>query len=588
MEGINRLFDILTRYREKFSFKQDALAGKENGTWTLYSIQDYVENANNISYAFLKLGIIKGDKIATITSNRPEWNFLDMGILQTGAIHVPIYPTISEADYKYILNHAEIKYVFVAGKELLRKIEHILPEVPTLRDIYTFQNIDSVKPLQELIDLGKQNPAPEKLEEAKNLIETSDPATLIYTSGTTGVPKGVLLSHSNIISNIDAVKDMFPLDEYCKGVSYLPVCHIYERTNHYVFQYLGTSIYYAENLGTIAENIREVQPQVLTTVPRLLEKVFDKIMMKGRALKGIKKGLFFWAVNLGKKYELEGKNIFYKLQLIIVNKLVFNKWRAALGGKLLIVVSGGAALQPRLARIYTAARIPVLEGYGLTETSPVIAVNTLLKGGRKFGTVGKPLKNVEVKIANDGEILCRAPSVMMGYYKEPEMTKQAIDEDKWFHTGDIGEITNGQFLKITGRKKEIFKTSFGKYISPQLIENKFKESSFIDTIVVLGENQKFAAALIVPDFYHLQSYCRIKRIKFSSNAEIVKDPLIKNRFQKEVDKYNAFFGSYEQIRKFELMGKEWSIESGEMTASLKLRRNYINIKYKDLIEQLYV
>ncbi len=583
-----RLFDFLTFYKENFKPKDDVLAGKEKGKWVKYSIDQYIETANNISYGLLKLGVKKGDKIATIANNRPEWNFIDMGVLQIGAVHVPIYPTISESDYKYILSHAEVKYVFVSGKELLRKIEHILPEIPSIKEIYTFNDIEDVKHLNELIQLGKRNSAHEKLEELKAGINKDDIATLIYTSGTTGKPKGVLLSHNNLVNNVLNVYHIFPVDETSRALSYLPLSHVYERTNLYVYHIKGLSIYYAESLGTIGDNIREVQPEILTTVPRLLEKVYDKILAKGRKLKGIKKNIFFWAVNLGLKYELDGANgWWYELQLKIANKLVFNKWREALGGKLKTIVSGGAALQPRLNRSYTAAGIPVLEGYGLTETSPVISVNHFGKNGRKFGTVGPPLKDVQVKIAEDSEILCKGPNVMKGYYKEPELTKETIDKDGWFHTGDIGRIEPEGQLKITGRKKSMFKTAMGKYISPELIENKFKESSFIDSIVVLGENQKFAAALIVPDFDYLKSWCAVKDIKYTSDKEMIELPRIKKRIQKEIDNYNTSFGKTEQIMKFELMDSLWSIETGELTANMKLKRDFIFNKYKTQVDKLF-
>ena len=584
---VTRIFDLLPRYKSTFKPKDDVLAGKEDGKWIKHDIDTYIETANNISYAFLKFGVKPGDKIATITQNRPEWNFLDMGILQTGAIHVPIYPTISESDYKYILKHAEVSFVFVSGEDLLRKIEHILPDIPSLKGLYTFKHIDTVDHLNDLVELGKENQAPEELEKIKSSIKNDDIATLIYTSGTTGHPKGVMLTHNNILSQIFALYHIFPIDETCKCLSYLPVSHVYERTNIYLYQYLGVSIYYAESMGTIADNIKEVQPEIFTTVPRLLEKVYDKIIAKGLKLKGIQRSIFFWANNLGLKYDEKGKSIFYKIQLNIANKLVFKKWREALGNNIRVIVSGGAALQPRLARVYTAGGIEVLEGYGLTETSPVIAVNTFEKGGRVFGTVGKPIKNVEVKIASDGEILAKGPNVMQGYFKEPEMTKEAIDAEGWFHTGDLGKIEPEGHLRITGRKKALFKTAMGKYISPEHIENKFVESPFIDAVLVIGENQKFAAALIVPDFVHLKSWCHIKGIKYTSNAEMVKNPEIRKRYQKEVADFNKDLGSYEQIKKFELMQDEWTIQSGELTANLKLRRNYICHKYESVINKIF-
>lgn len=585
---VTRIFDLLTRYKKKFKPKDDVVAGKENGEWVKYNIDQYIEIVNDISYGLLKLGVKKGDNIATISNNRPEWNFIDMGILQTGAIHVPIYPTISESDYQYILTHAEVKYVFVAGKELLKKIEHILPSIPTLKGLYTFKEHEGVKHLSELKELGKQNPEPQKLETVKASIKPNEIATLIYTSGTTGNPKGVMLSHNNIISNFKAVSKIPPMGEEGKSISYLPLCHVYERMLNYLFHYLGISIYYAENLGTIVDNIKDVKPEIMSTVPRLLEKVYDKIIMKGRKLKGIKKMIFFWSVNLGLRYELDGANgWWYEYRLKIAKKLVFKKWQEGLGGNFQVIVSGGAAIQPRLARIFTAAGIPVLEGYGLTETSPVIAVSNFWKNGIKFGTVGPILKDVKVKIAGDGEILCKGPNLMLGYYKNPKLTEEVIDKDGWFHTGDIGKIEETGQLRITGRKKEIFKTSLGKYISPQLIENKFKESPFIDVIYVLGENQKYAAALVVPDFEHLRSWCNVKEIKYTTNKEMLADQVIKKRFKREIDTCNSAFGKTEQIMSFELLDTPWSVETGELTASLKLRRQFIFKKYKVEIDKLF-
>jgi len=584
---VSRLFDLLAYYKETFKPKEDVLAGKESGKWVKYSIDDYIFHADHISYGLLKLGVQKGDRIATISHNRPEWNFLDMAILQIGAVHVPIYPTISESDYKYILNHAEVKYVFVSGQDLLRKIEHILPEIPSLQGLYTFKHIADVKHLSELIELGKQYSDPEALRSLKAGIDRHDIATLIYTSGTTGFPKGVMLSHDNLLSNVRDVQHIFPVDETSKGLSYLPLCHVYERMDVYTYHYLGVSIYYAESMGTIAENIREVKPEIFTTVPRLLEKVFDKILAKGMQLKGFKKAVFFWAVHLAQHYELSGKGLLYRLQLGIADKLVFSKWREALGGRVRVIVSGGAALQPRLARIYTAAGIPVLEGYGLTETSPVLAVNTLARGERKFGTVGKPLKQVQIKIAGDGEILAKGPNIMKGYYKQDELTREAIDHEGWFHSGDMGEVDKHGFLRITGRKKEIFKTSLGKYISPQLLENRFKESPFIDGLLVLGENQKYAAALVVPDFNHLRSWCDGKGLEYTSDKEMIKNEEVRKQFHKEIKHYNKFFGSTEQIQAFELIDHEWTVETGELTANLKLKRSYIFEKYKAEVERLF-
>ena len=588
MPDVTRLFDILPHYASSFKPKDDVLAGKDNGQWIKYSIKDYISAADNISFGLLKLGVKPGDNVATISGGRPEWNLIDMGIQQAGAIHVPIYPTISEKDYKYILAHAGVKVIFVSGWDIYRKIEHIVGELEGLLGVYCFKETEGVKLLGELISLGKENPEPAKVDSIKAGIKTDDLATIIYTSGTTGHPKGVMLSHSNIISNFMAVKEIPPIGEDGRALSYLPLCHIYERMLVYLYQYLGISVYYAESPATVGDNLRDIKPHILSTVPRLLEKVFDRIMNSGRKLTGAKKMIFFWAVNVGKHYEMYGaKGPYFKLKLKIARKLVFSKWQEALGGNLKVIVSGGAALQPRLAHIFWAAGIPVLEGYGLTETSPVIAVNNFEENGVKFGTVGPILKNTTVQIAEDHEILCKGPGLMQGYYKEPELTAAAIDKDGWFHTGDLGQIEPEGHLKITGRKKEIFKTSFGKYVSPELVENMLKESAFIDALMVVGENQKYAAAIIAPDFNHLRSWCQIKGIPYTSNAEMVALERIQKRFQKEIHKYNKHLGTTEQIKAFELLDTEWSVDSGELTATLKLRRTFLHGKYKTTIDKLF-
>ncbi len=583
---VKRIFDLLPRYEKEFEPKDDVLAGKVNGQWIKYDIKTIRQTVDNISYGLMNLGVKKGDKVATISPNRPEWNLVDHAILQLGAVHVPIYPTISESDYKYILRESDAKYVFISGNDIWRKIEHILPEIDGVLGVYTFNKMEDQKHLNELIELGKAHARPEELEAIKKSVSPDDVATMIYTSGTTGDPKGVMLSHKNILSNVSAVYHIFPVDQYSKGVSYLPLCHVYERTNIYVYLYLGVSIYYAENMGTIAANIQEIKPHILTTVPRLLEKVYDKILAKGRKLTGIKHQLFFWAVRLGEKYEYDISNPFYLAQLKIADKLIFSKWREALGGNMRAIISGGAAIQPRLARVFNAAGLPTLEGYGMTESSPVIAVNTFEKGQRKIGTVGPPLKNLEVKISHEGEILAKGPSIMMGYYKKPELTKEVV-KNGWLHTGDKGVIDEDGMLKITGRLKEIFKTSMGKYISPALIENKFKESPFIDQMMVVGENQKFAAALIVPDFEYLKQWCALHDVNCDNNKQVIKEKAFRDRLRKEISEYNKHFGDYEKIKKFELIDHEWSIETGEITANLKLKRRYIHNKYRDIINGLF-
>ncbi len=583
---LTRIFDLLPRYEKTFRQKDDVLAGKLNKQWVKYNIQDFRQKANNISYALLKMGIGKGDKVATISANRPEWNFVDFGVLQIGAVHVPIYPTISQNDYRYILEHSDVKVVFIEDANLYRKIKHIIPEMKNIIGLFSFAEIEDIKHLGELLSLGNESEDSVGLKQIMDSVDINDIATIIYTSGTTGNPKGVMLSHKNIMSNVMALYHIFPVDDTCKGLSYLPLCHVYERTNIYVYLYLGVSIYYAENMATIGDNLKELKPEILTTVPRLLEKVYDKIIGKGRNLSGIAKQLFFWAVSLGEKYEYDDRSFFYDARLKIADKLIFVKWREALGGNMRAVISGGAAIQPRLARVFNAAGIPLIEGYGMTETSPVIAVNTFEKGMRKVGTVGPPVSCNEIKISESSEILVKGGNVMLGYFKEPKMTKEAV-VDGWMHTGDQGIIDEDGMLKITGRVKEIFKTSMGKYISPVLLENKIKESPFIDQIMVVGENQKFAAALIVPSFEHLRSWCKIKEIKFSTNSEMIKEKVIKERYKREITCFNKEFGDTEKIKKFELIDHEWTIDTGEITPNLKLKRKTIHEKYDGLIKQIF-
>lgn len=585
--GNLRIFDILTRHKEKFK-KDDALASKVAGKWELISSAAYVENSDLVSCGLLKLGIKKGDKIATISNNRFEWNFLDMGMLQVGAVHVPIYPSISESDYKFILNDAEVTMVFVSDEDLFTKIQNIKKEVPSLKDIFTINEVAGARNWKEVTETGKSAFEIERVDEIKSGITARDVATLIYTSGTTGNPKGVMLTHNNLCSNFLACEKLPPVDETCKALSFLPLCHVYERMLTYLYQYLGVSIYYAESLEKIVENLKEVKPELFSTVPRLLEKVYDKIVAKGSELTGIKRSLFFWALDLGLKYQEPGKNSFlYEMKLGIANKLIFSKWREALGGRVRVIVSGGAALQPRLARVFWAAKIHVLEGYGLTETSPVIAVNSLEPGGLKFGTVGKVIPGVEVRIAADGEILAKGPNVMAGYYKRPDLTSEVIDNEGWFHTGDIGVLFENKYLKITDRKKEMFKTSGGKYIAPQPLENKFKESPFIEQIMVIGDGQKHASALIVPAFAYLREWCVKKNIIYTTNAQMVENPQVIDRINREVNTINKEFGHVEQIKRFRLVGDEWTNQTGELTPTLKLKRKFIEQKYQKIISEIY-
>ena len=584
---VTRVFDILPHYAIHFQ-RDDALNGKENGAWRHYSINQYIATVNNISYGLMQLGIKRGDKIASISSGRPEWNFLDMAIIQIGAIHVPIYPTISENDYKYILHHADVKMVFVSGWDILRKIENIIAEIPNLKDnVYTFRNLRGYRHLNEVIALGSANPSPQYLNDIKDRISPDDVMTIIYTSGTTGTMKGVQLTHRNIISNFKAICPIVPVHAQTRVLSYLPLCHVYERMMIYAWQYLGIPIYYAESLGTIVNNINEVHPTIFTTVPRLLEKVYDKVIATGRKLPKAKKKIFFWADEVASRYEFGEQSRKYRRQLKYARKLVLHKWKEALGGNIEVIVSGGAAIQPRLARIFWAAEMPVLEGYGLTETSPVIAVSNFFENGLKFGTVGPVLPGIEAKIAEDGEILTRGHCVTKGYYKADDLTKEAIDEEGWFHTGDIGHFEPEGQLRITGRKKEMFKTAFGKYVVPTLIEGKLCEDPLIDNAMVIGENKKFAAALIVPNFSDLRSWCARHDIAYTTHEEMIKHTEVLKKFKRVVDKYNAQLGETEQVKKFALIDYEWGISTGELTATLKLKRNFITQKFSEKIESLF-
>ncbi|MCF6130594.1 AMP-dependent synthetase/ligase [Flavobacterium sp. AS60] len=589
MAEITRLFEFPYYQLERNNIL-DCLVTKHNGVWVKTSTQEYIDKANAISRALLRLGVNKNDKIAVIsTTNRTEWNIIDIGILQVGAQSVPIYPTISEDDYQYILNHSESVYCFVSDAEVLRKINLIKHNVPTLKEVYSFNEIDGCKNWKELLVLGEDTSNQDVVEDRKNQIHTEDLATIIYTSGTTGVPKGVMLSHRNIVSNVLAATSRIPLNEgNNRTMSYLPVCHILERFYLYLCQYYSISIYFGESLDKIGDNLKEVHPNIITGVPRVLEKVYDKIYAKGSELSGIKRKLFFWAIDLGMRYEPYGVNgWFYEFQLSIARKLVFSKWKEGVGGKLDIIPCGSAALQPRLARIFAAAQITILEGYGLTETSPLVAINDMRNKGYKIGTVGKVIEGVEVKIAEDGEILCKGPNIMMGYYKDEALTKEVL-VDGYFHTGDIGEIDSEGFLKITDRKKEMFKTSGGKYISPQLLENAMKQSRFIEQVMVIGDGQKMPAAFIQIHFDFVKEWAKLHEIDLgTTNEMIVSNPRLIERIQEEVSEINKKFGNWEQIKRFELTPDVWSIESGHLTPTMKLRRKIVLEKYKDLYQKIY-
>jgi long-chain acyl-CoA synthetase len=590
MINITRLFDFPYYQQEKYTSIPDALATKQNGIWIKTSTEEYLAKANAISRALLRLGIKKEDKIAIISSNnRTEWNIMDIGVLQTGAQTIPIYPTISEDDYEYILNHSGAIYCFVSDEEVLRKMNLIRNKIPNVIEVYSFNEINGCKNWKELLLLGEDESNQNEVEDRKNNVSTDDLATIIYTSGTTGKPKGVMLSHKNIVSNVLNSAPRIPFEAgQSRALSFLPICHIFERMILYLYQYYGVSVYFGESIDKISDNLKEVKPTVITAVPRLLEKVYDKIYAKGSELSGIKKKLFFWAIDLGLKYEPYGVNgAWYEFQLKIARKLIFSKWKEGLGGNLDLMVSGSAALQPRLARIFAAAEIPVMEGYGLSETSPVISVNDMRNKGFKVGTVGKVIEGVEVKIAEDGEILCKGPNVMMGYYKDEKLTSEVI-ENGYFHTGDIGEIDAEGFLKITDRKKEMFKTSGGKYIAPQLIENAMKQSRFIEQIMVIGDGQKMPAAFIQPSFEFIKEWAKIHKIEIgTTNEEIISNPKVIERVQEEIDKLNEKFGNWEKIKRFELTSDTWSIESGHLTPTLKLKRKIVMEKYKKEYEKIY-
>ncbi len=589
MTAITRIFDFV--YHQQKNFKlPDALVTKYNGDWIKTSTDEYIDKANSISRALIKMGIQKNDKIAVISSNnRTEWHILDIGILQTGAQNVPVYPTIAPDDYEYILNHSGAIYCFVSDEEILNKINSIKHKVPNLKDIYSFNAIKDCKNWTELFTIGADLSLQNEVENRKHSIKTEDLATIIYTSGTTGKPKGVMLSHRNIVSNVLDSEKRIPFKiGQTKALSFLPICHIFERMVTYLYQYYSVGIYFAESIDKLGDNLKEVKPNVITAVPRLLEKVYDKIYAKGLELKGLKRKLFFWAISLGLKYEPYGKNgWWYEFQLSIARKLIFSKWKEGLGGHLDLIVSGSAALQPRLARVFAAAEIPVMEGYGLSETSPVIAVNDVRNRGFKIGTVGKIIDNLEVKIAEDGEILCKGPNIMMGYYKDEEKTNEAII-DGYFHTGDIGIIDEEGFLKITDRKKEMFKTSGGKYIAPQILENAMKQSIYIGEIMVIGAGEKMPGAIIQPDFNNITEYIRKNNINCELNNEsIIRNPEIINLIQKEIDRINEKFGNWEKIKRFELTPDVWSIDGGHLTPTMKLKRKNVLEKYQNLYNKIY-
>jgi long-chain acyl-CoA synthetase len=587
-----RLFDCIEWHLEKGA-SHTIMAAKEKGIWKEYSVQEVSETINKLSAGLLKMGFGIGDstpegrdKIAVISKNRPEWLMLDLAVQQIGAVLTPVYPTINEIELEFILKDAGVEIIFVNDEKLAEKVNNIRPNLPLLKQIFSFDETENTTHWKQILSKSDDN----SLKEVKAIsakIDYEDLATIIYTSGTTGKPKGVMLSHKNILSNVIDSLPCFPPGENLKALSFLPLNHIFERMVSYLYLFKGTSIFFAESMDTIGDNLKEIKPNIFTTVPRLIEKVYERIMLKGEELSGIKRKLFFWAHGLATKFEInKSQGVVYNLQLSIANKIIFTKWREALGNELICIVSGGAACQVRLIRIFTAAKMPIMEGYGLTETSPVISVNRFEEEGRMFGTVGPLIKNVQVKIANDGEILCKGPNVMMGYYKRPDLTAESM-EDGWYKTGDIGVMIDNTFLKITDRKKEMFKTSGGKYVAPVVIELKMKESPFIENMMITGAEEKYVGALIIPAFSYLRDWAQQQGIIYTSNEEMINDPRVQDLYRNEVENFNKQFNHVEQVKKFELLPNEWSIETGEMTPKLSLKRKVIMEKYKDTVRRIY-
>ena len=585
-EEPKRLFDF-AYYALKNHPRPDALNTKVKGEWHSLSTQDYIDKAESLARGLIELGVQPGDKIAIIsTNNRTEWNICDQAILSVGAIDVPVYPTITPEDYEFIFNDAEVKYCFLSDEDLFKKVDAIKDKVPSLKNIYSFEPIKGCDSWDNVFMSTKEKNQTELASRMK-VVKPEELATLIYTSGTTGTPKGVMLSHNNITQNALAASDRLPVDPVAKGLSFLPLCHSYERVLVYVYMKTGVGTYYAESLETIGDNLREVHPEVFSAVPRLLEKVFDRIMDKGKGLTGVKKILFFWAVGLAEKYEHEGKSSLYYFQLKLARKIIFSKWKEALGGKVLAIASGAAALNPKLAKIFAGAGVNIQEGYGLTETSPVLTVNLPTGHGHVLGTVGTPIKGVELKLDTDGEILAKGPNVMMGYYGRPDLTAEVMTEDGWFRTGDIGEILDGGYLRITDRKKEIFKTSGGKYIAPQNMENVFKESPFIEQCMVAGENEKFPVLIVQANFEFLKKWCKEKNIDYTTDEKIIQNQMVIDRIQKEIDSKNESFAKWEQVKKTYLSPDPWTIPAGHLTPTMKLRRKPILSMYSESYESLF-
>ena len=582
-----RVFDLLAQLKSKYS-KSDILAAKENKEWRRYSTDEFIEFVHKVSAGLMKRGINHGDKIAIISNNRPEWNFVDYGCQQIGAITVPIYPTISVKDLLFILNDAGVKIIFFSSKDILSKIEQVRSQVPTLNELVSFNALPATTAFSSFINESLTDDILNKIRSRSKDVKPDELFTLLYTSGTTGVPKGVMLSHINILSNVKAARNLAPFSSDWKALSFLPLNHVYERMVNTLYLYEGISIYYAEGLETISDNLKEIKPQVFVTVPRLLERVYEKLITAGEKLSPLKRKLFFWALDLSLQYDIKGKSFFYNLKRKIADRLIFSKWRAALGGNIVAVVSGGAALQPRLARVFLCAKITVLEAYGLTETSPAISANNFEPDSICIGTVGPVLKNTQVKIAEDGEILVKGPGVMMGYYNNEEATREVLTEEGWFHTGDIGTLVEGRFLKITDRKKEIFKNSAGKYVAPLMIENHLKECRFIEQCMVIGEKQKFASALLVPAFDYIKEWSKHHGVDYSSNEQIIQNESLRKEISSFVREMNKLLAPHEQIKRPELISSLWTVEGGELTPKMSLRRKAIMEKYADQISKIYI
>jgi len=587
--NISRTFDLLERYRDLYN-KEDALCFKQNGAWKKFSTAEYIEYSYSFCYGLYESGFRRGDKIITVSSSRPEWNFADLGMSMIGVVHVPVFTSLSAVEYEYIIRDSAARMIIISDKKLYRILEPALTDAGSQCQVITFEEIEGVTCWNELVEKGRHCSATTKqeVEELKKKITPGDFATLIYTSGTTGKPKGVMLSHRNLVSNFIAAAEVFNLKPADRYLSILPLCHVGGRMGNYQTQYSGASIYYAENMGTIALNMKEIKPDGFDAVPRVLEKFYDVIISKGKNLKGIKKSLFFRAVNLGLRFRPFGENGWlYERRLRIADKLIFSKWREALGGNVRIVGCGGASLQPRLERVFWAAGIKIINMYGLTETSPIITINRTEKGMVKLGSVGMTIEGVQVKISDDGEILCKGPNVMLGYYNDPELTEAVFDKEGWFHTGDMGHIEDEKFLMVTDRKKEIFKLSNGKFIAPQVVENIFKESPLIDQIMVIGEHEKFASALISPNFRYFEDWKAEKRVSYSNNDELINLPEVLSHFSSEVARLNNRLSPPERISRFRLVKDEWSPATGELSPTLKLRRNFIREKYSSVVEQVY-